>query len=71
MADVADLAQVEIDLHLGTASSAAMRGAERLIRSGHCHNCDEPTNRIGQLFCDKHCALDYEARERLRVLQGL
>jgi hypothetical protein len=71
MADVADVAQIEIDSYLAAACSAAIHGAQRLIPSGHCHNCDDPIHPIGSLFCDRHCADDYELRGRQLALQGM
>ena len=68
MVDDADRAQDEIEITLAQARSAA-QARQMLIPTGHCHNCDEPL-RMGQLFCDQECTLDFEKRERGMTLRG-
>jgi hypothetical protein len=68
MADDADLAQIQIEAELANARLAA-QSAQKLLPSGHCHNCDEPL-RPGHLFCGQECAMDYEKRERGLALRG-
>lgn len=33
---------------------------------GVCHNCQDPLDMEGQLFCDEYCAEDYEYVQRRR-----
>ena len=68
MADDADLAQIEIEADLAKARLRAGH-AIKLAASGHCHNCDEPVQ-VGQLFCDRECARDFEKCERGAAMQG-
>ena len=67
MADDADRAQIEIDAEVEFARFA-VRAAPKLLAIGHCHNCDVELKSSGQLFCDKDCVKDYEARERAFAL---
>jgi len=69
MADDADRAQVEIESELEHARQAA-QARFRVLPIGHCHNCDEPLGRAGQLFCDRDCAQDFEKRQSALLLRG-
>lgn len=73
MADIADLAEEQIERNLKDSLSKAgmYRG---LIHAGRCHFCDEPIS--SGLFChpvDKSgdgCARDYEREKKIQRIAG-
>lgn len=60
MSDDIDFAQNEIDWVQRMTVQAVISRSDHLESTGYCYFCDEPPPVMGQLFCDRDCARDYE-----------
>lgn len=58
-----DQLQAALDAQRRQAAAAASRHVE-----GICSNCEEPLP--DGHFCDRHCRLDFERRERMAAITG-
>lgn len=59
-----ELEQQTIELHFQQAMNNVKKMNTRLEPTGDCYNCDEPLEKVDQLFCDAYCRDDYEKRKR-------
>jgi RNA polymerase-binding transcription factor DksA len=70
MSDPADDANETSDFHLQTSinrsrqAASSPQMADRLPRTGLCHNCDEPIA-VDALFCDDQCSADWHKRQSM------
>jgi hypothetical protein len=71
MADEADLAFESEQRHLIQALAAQRRAGGRLQPIGHCHYCESTELIADRLFCDAHCAADWEYEDAVRRKVGL
>lgn len=60
MADDIDMAQTEIDWTQRITVQTVINKHDRLEAQGRCYYCETRLRKKGQLFCDEHCAEDFE-----------
>jgi hypothetical protein len=68
MSDEADIANEQVELNR-LAAIEACRHRPGIIPKGSCWFCEEELP-LGQKFCDRDCAADYEAEQAAMVRNG-
>lgn len=68
MCDEADIANDQVELNR-LAAIEACRQRPGIIPKGSCWFCDEDLP-LGQKFCDRDCAADFEAEQAAMVRNG-
>jgi hypothetical protein len=68
MSDEADIANDQVELNR-LAAIEACRHRPGLIPKGSCWFCDEELP-LGQKFCDRDCASDYEVEQAAMMRNG-
>lgn len=70
MANEGDLASVAEEFHLEHSLRLQQaQSAPGLAPKGLCHYCEEDV-KPGQIFCDGHCAADYEYEMKRKRVNG-
>jgi hypothetical protein len=68
MADIIDQANDVAEQML--TAQRSVRKHSKLVPAGSCHYCDELLPKVGQLFCNTECRVDFEREDRLRERAG-